>query len=84
MIAPFTFVDCTSDSCASPVPGGMSTTKKSSSPQATSRTNCVMIFMMIGPRQMAGCSFSMRKPRLITFTPCATSGMIFSSMTEGG
>ena len=43
-----------------------------------------MIFMTIGPRQIAGWSRSMRKPMLMTFTPCASSGMIFSLITIGG
>lgn len=43
-----------------------------------------MIFITMGPRQIAGWSFSMRKPMEMTFTPCASSGMIFSSRTAGG
>jgi hypothetical protein len=43
-----------------------------------------MIFMMIGPRQIAGWSRSIRKPRLISFTPCASRGTIFSLSTIGG
>ena len=43
-----------------------------------------MIFITIGPRQIAGWSRSMRKPRLITFTPCASSGTIFSFSIGGG
>jgi hypothetical protein len=43
-----------------------------------------MIFMMIGPRQIAGWSRSIMKPRLMIFTPCAWSGMIFSFSTGGG
>ena len=43
-----------------------------------------MIFITIGPRQIAGWSRSMRKPRQISFTPCASSGMIFSFTTGGG
>jgi hypothetical protein len=43
-----------------------------------------MIFITIGPRQIAGWSLSIRKPRLITFTPYASSGMIFSFTTGGG
>ena len=43
-----------------------------------------MIFITIGPRQIAGWSRSIRKPRLMTFTPCASSGMIFSFTTGGG
>ena len=37
-----------------------------------------MIFITIGPRQIAGWSRSIRKPSEMTFTPCASSGMIFS------
>ena len=34
--------NCTIDRCSSDVPGGVSTIKKSSSPQLTSRSNCLM------------------------------------------
>ena len=43
-----------------------------------------MIFMTIGPRQIAGWSRSIRKPRLMSFTPCASSGTIRSLITIGG
>ena len=43
-----------------------------------------MIFITIGPRQMAGWSRSMRNPSEISFTPNASSGRIFSSTTGGG
>ncbi len=43
-----------------------------------------MIFMTIGPRQMAGCSRSMRNPTLMILTPCASSGTIRSLITDGG
>src|SRR6266849_945626 len=44
---------CTSESCASPVPGGRSTMKQSSSPHSTSRENCWITFMIMGPRRSA-------------------------------
>lgn len=33
---------CTIDRCSSEVPGGVSTTRKSTSPQSTSRKNCLI------------------------------------------
>ena len=56
-------------SCVSPVPGGMSTTSVSSSPQATSRRSWVSAEMTIGPRHTTGASSSIRKPIDMTFTP---------------
>jgi hypothetical protein len=45
----------------------------------------VTIFITIGPRQIAGWSRSMRKPSEMSFTPCASSGTIFSfASTAGG
>ena len=67
--APERWIFCVSVSCASPVPGGRSMTRKSSLPQATSCRNCSTAFMTIGPRQMTGWSTSIRKPSDITFTP---------------
>ena len=43
-----------------------------------------MIFMIIGPRHIAGCSLSIRKPKLMTFTPWAINGTILSLITAGG
>jgi len=43
---------CASVSCASPVPGGMSTTRISRVPHATSRSIWVMADITIGPRQI--------------------------------
>ena len=43
-----------------------------------------MIFITIGPRQIAGWSRSIRKPSEISFTPNASSGWILSSTTGGG
>ena len=54
---------------ASPVPGGMSTTSTSRSPQATSRNICCRADTTIGPRQIIGVSSSTRKPIDITLTP---------------
>ena len=53
----------------SPVPGGMSTTMMSSSPQLTSRIICSKADCTIGPRQIIGVSSSTRKPMDITLTP---------------
>jgi tetratricopeptide (TPR) repeat protein/TolB-like protein len=87
MTAPSRLIVCTSESCASPVPGGMSTTITSSAPQSTCSRNCFSTPEMSGPRMMAGCSLSSRKPRLMSRTPCASSGTIislpFSPVTRG-
>ncbi len=56
-------------SCASPVPGGMSTTRTSSAPHSTSRSICCSADITIGPRQMTGVSSSIRNPIDITFSP---------------
>lgn len=42
-----------------------------------------MIFMMMGPRQMAGASRSTRKPRDMSFTPCPSSGWILPPSIAG-
>ena len=39
--------------------------------------------MMMGPRQIAGASSSMRKPMLMSFTPCATRGTTSSRSIRG-
>ena len=56
-------------SWASPVPGGMSTTRTSSGPQSTSRSICVSAETTIGPRQIIGVSSSTRKPMDMTLRP---------------
>ena len=56
-------------SCASPVPGGMSTTSTSSSPQSTSRSIWVSADCTIGPRQIIAVSGSIRKPIDMTLSP---------------
>ena len=67
--APASGTCCAMVSWASPVPGGISTTMMSSSPQATSRNICVRADCTIGPRQIIGVSSSTRKPMDMTFTP---------------
>ena len=69
MTAPASGVACAMVSWASPVPGGMSTTSTSSSPQATSRSIWVIADITIGPRQIMAASSSTRKPIDITLTP---------------
>ena len=55
--APANGTFCASVNCASPVPGGMSMTRQSSSPQATSRSICCTAPITIGPRQIIGVFF---------------------------
>ena len=62
MTAPASATCCAIVSCASPVPGGMSTIMMSSSPQATSRSICWSAPITIGPRQIIGVSSGTRKP----------------------
>ena len=68
----------------SPVPGGRSTSRKSSSPQSTSSRNCVSALCSIGPRQTTALSSSTKKPIDMTFTPWASSGRILRSGETGG
>ena len=67
--APLSGTCCAMVSCASPVPGGISTTMTSSVPHSTSRSICVSADITIGPRQIIGVSSSMRKPIDITGMP---------------
>ena len=67
--APASGTFCAMVSCASPVPGGMSTTSTSSSPQSTSPSICCKALCTIGPRQIIGASSSTMKPIDITLTP---------------
>ena len=69
MTAPASGVAWAMVSWASPVPGGMSTTSTSSSPQATSRSIWVIADITIGPRQIIGVSSSTMKPIDMTLTP---------------
>ena len=73
--APLSGTCCAMVSCASPVPGGMSTTMTSSVPHSTSRSICVSADITIGPRQIIGVSSSTRKPIDITGMPWRTIGL---------
>ena len=55
MTAPETGMSCTRLMWMSPVPGGMSISRKSSSPQATCRIICFSALQAIGPRQISAC-----------------------------
>ena len=77
--APESTTACARLSGTSPVPGGRSTTSTSSSGHATPRANCFTAFETIGPRQIAGDPSPRKKPKLISGSPCASSGrMCFS------
>ena len=69
MTAPASGTCCAMVSCASPVPGGMSTTMMSSSPQSTSRSICCSALITIGPRQIIGVSSGTRKPIDMQLSP---------------
>ena len=69
MTAPASGTCCASVNCASPVPGGISTTSTSSVPHSTSRNICVIADMTMGPRQIIGVSSSTRNPMDMTFIP---------------
>ena len=69
MTAPDSGVAWAMVSCASPVPGGMSTMSTSSSPQATSRSIWVMADCTIGPRQIIADSGSISRPIDMAFRP---------------
>jgi hypothetical protein len=56
-------------SWASPVPGGRSQTRMSSSPHSTSRSICWMAPVTIGPRQIIGESSATMKPIDMHLTP---------------
>ena len=69
--------------CASPVPGGMSTTRMSSAPHSTCPIICSSAPITIGPRQIIGVSSSTRKPIDMQDRPQACSGIILSPRTSG-
>jgi len=71
-------------SCASPVPGGMSITMTSSSPQLTSRIICSSADCTIGPRQIIGVSSSTRNPMDITLMPKFSMASSFDPSDEDG
>ena len=76
--------NCAIESATSPVPGGMSTTRKSGSAQWTSVRNCSSALCSIGPRQMTAWSSPAKKPIEMSRTPLASGGTITSSMSAGG
>src|ERR1700710_51159 len=57
----------------SPVPGGRSSSRYSSSSQATSSRNCWIALCSIGPRQTTAALSSTKKPIDITLTPLGES-----------
>jgi hypothetical protein len=67
--APVTGTFCDSVSWMSPVPGGMSTIRKSTSRQLVSLSSCSSACVTIGPRHTIGVSTSIRKPIDIACTP---------------
>ena len=67
----------------SPVPGGMSTRSRSSSPQCTSCRNCSSARCSIGPRHISGALSSTKKPIDISFRSCLTGGIISRSTSTG-
>jgi hypothetical protein len=74
---------CPSEIETSPVPGGMSTTSVSSSPQCTSDRNCSSARCSIGPRHITGALSSRKNPIDISFSPCWTGGTIMRSTSTG-
>ena len=74
---------CPSEIATSPVPGGMSTTSVSSSPQWTSERNCSSARCSIGPRHITGALSSRKKPIDISFRSPRTGGTIIVSTTIG-
>ena len=81
--APVSATFCAIVSCASPVPGGMSTIRTSSAPQLTWPIICSSAPITIGPRQIIAVSSSTRNPMDIAFSPQAASGIIRSPTTSG-
>ena len=81
--APVSATRCAMVNCASPVPGGMSTTRMSSAPHSTWPIICSSAPITIGPRQIIGVSSSTRKPIDMQDRPQACSGIIFSCRTSG-
>src|SRR4030081_3274054 len=82
--APVSGACCAMVSCASPVPGGRSTTRISRSPHATSRSICVIAEITIGPRQIMARSSSTRKPIDITLRPKRSIGSSVRGPTRRG
>ena len=82
MTAPLSGTFCASVSCASPVPGGMSTTRISSVPHSTSRSIWVIADITIGPRQIIAVSSSTRKPIDMIASPKRWIGIILRVVVE--
>jgi len=78
MTAPSIGMSCTRLMWMSPVPGGMSMRRKSSSPQRTCNIICFNALHAIGPLQMRACSGFAKYPMDIHFTPYFSSGMMVS------
>ena len=83
MTAPASGTAWASVSCASPVPGGMSTTRQSSSPQSTSRSSWLIADMTIGPRQIIASSSPTRKPIDMALRPNARIGLQHRTVALG-
>ena len=66
-VMPACFRYCTMERCSSDVPGGASTTRKSSAPHSVSFRNCLMSPFLRGPRHTTASSgFGRRNPMDIT------------------
>ena len=83
MTAPLRLTFCAMVSCASPVPGGMSTIRMSSAPQCTWPIICSNAPITIGPRQIIAVSGSTRKPIDMADRPHACNGTILPSRVSG-
>ena len=82
--APAIGTRCAMVSCASPVPGGISTTSTSCGPHCTSPIICSSAPITIGPRQIIGVSCGTRKPIDMQVTPWASIGMMILPSGEDG
>ncbi len=69
MMAPLNGTACTSCRWISPVPGGMSTSMMSSSPQSASLNSWSKALLAMGPRQAMAWLGSAKKPMLSSCTP---------------
>ena len=81
--APSKGMSCTRLMCMSPVPGGMSMSRKSSSPQRTCSIICLSALQAIGPLHMRACSCLAKYPMDIHFTPYFSMGTITSLPSSG-
>ena len=81
--APVSATRCAMVNCASPVPGGMSTTRISSAPHATWPIICSSAPITIGPRQIIAVSSSTRKPIDMQDKPRPAAGSSCRPRTSG-